>query len=79
MNTENMTNMMQGNMGEMMNGDMQSMMDGGMQDMMNNKNLNFDQMKEHMQEVHPDLTVQQLEEHYNNMHNTEGAKNTKNL
>lgn len=79
MNTENMDSMMNGDMQEMMNGDMQEMMDGNMQEMMNDKNMNFGQMKDHMKEMHPELTEQQLEEMYKNMHGTGGSENSNNF
>ncbi|MFC0476235.1 hypothetical protein ACFFHF_13430 [Robertmurraya beringensis] len=71
MNTENMDSMM--------NGDMQEMMDGNMQEMMNDKNMNFGQMKDHMKEMHPELTEQQLEEMYKDMHGTGGSENSNNF
>lgn len=46
---------------------------------MNVKNMNFGQMKEHMLNMHPDLSVQQLEEHYKNMYGTGGSENSKNF
>ncbi len=41
--------------------------------------MNFGQMKEHMLNMHPDLSVQQLEEHYKNMYGTGGSENSKNF
>ncbi len=71
-----MQEVMNGDMQEMMNGDMQEMMNGDMQEMMNDKNMNFGQMKDHMKEMHPELTEQQLEEMYKNMHGTGGSENS---
>ncbi|MGS2778317.1 hypothetical protein ACVBAX_13205 [Robertmurraya sp. GLU-23] len=87
MNTENMDSMMNGDMQEMMDGNMQEMMDGNMQEMMNgdmqemmnDKNMNFGQMKDHMKEMHPELTEQQLGEMYKDMHGTGGSENSNNF
>lgn len=54
-------------------GDMETMMESGnmedMQKMMDNGVMNFEQMKSHIKEMHPDLdlTEKQLEEHYKSM------------
>lgn len=79
MNTENMDSMMNGDMQEMMDGNMQEMMNGDMQEMMNDKNMNFGQMKDHMKEMHPELTEKQLEDMYKDMHGTGGSENSNNF
>lgn len=67
MDMNQMSEMMEsGNMGDMQN----KMKDGVM---------NFGQMKPYMKEMHPDLTNQQLEEHYKSMHDTGGSENSKNF
>ncbi|WP_394237554.1 hypothetical protein [Niallia oryzisoli] len=56
------------------------------EDTKGNEQLNFEQMKPHMEEVHPDLSTQELEQMYNSCH-TEGeggmmdgdTKNTENM
>jgi hypothetical protein len=53
--------------------------DSNMEEMMNGKNMNFGKMKEHLKNMHPDLSVQQLEEHYKSMHGTGGSENSKNF
>lgn len=68
-------------MDRMVNSDseMEEMMHRDMESMMNIKNMNFGQMKKHMMNMHPDLSVQQLEEHYKNMHGTGGSEKSKNF
>lgn len=65
-------------MDRMVNSDsqMEDMMHTDMESMMNVKNMNFGQMKENMKNMHPDLSIQQLEEHYKNMHGTGGSENS---
>ncbi|MFX3624792.1 MAG: hypothetical protein ACE3JP_12350 [Ectobacillus sp.] len=58
------------------------MQSGNMEDMqkfMEEQNVNFGQMKPYMKQMHPELSDQQLEEHYKSMHGTGGATNSKNF
>ncbi|MCM3603481.1 hypothetical protein M3175_22570 [Robertmurraya korlensis] len=68
-------------MDKMVNSDfeMVEMMHKDMESMMNVKTMNFGQMKEHMMNMHPGLSVQQLEKHYKDMHGTGGSENSKNF
>lgn len=70
--------MKSGNMGNMQNMMEQGNM-GDMQEMMKDGVMNFGQMKPYMKQMHPDLTDQQLEEHYKSMHGTGGSENSKNF
>lgn len=40
---------------------------------------NFGQMKQHMEEMHPDLTNKEVIEHYKNMHGTGGSSKSNNF
>ncbi|MGM0900880.1 MAG: hypothetical protein ACQEXB_07235 [Bacillota bacterium] len=40
---------------------------------------NFGQMKQHIEEMHPDLTNKEVVEHYKNMHGTGGSSKSKNF
>ena len=44
-----------------------------METLMEDGTINFGQMKTHMDEKHPELTNQQLREHYKEMHGTGGS------
>lgn len=63
--------------------EMNQMMESGnfedMQKFMNEQNINFGQMKPYMQEMHPDMSNQDLEEMYKTMHGTGGAANSRNF
>jgi hypothetical protein len=61
-------------MEKMQSGDM-----GDMSKMMEDGKMNFGQMKPYMEKMHPDLSTQQLEEHYKSMHGTGGASNSENF
>lgn len=66
------------NMGKMMDS-MQSSDFEEMQQLMEDGNVNFGQMKPYMKQMHPDLSNQQLEEHYKSMHGTGGASKSQNF
>lgn len=51
--------------------DMETLMEEGI--------INFGQMKMHMSEMHPELTNQQLREHYKEMHGTGESSQTNNF
>jgi hypothetical protein len=40
---------------------------------------NFGQMKQHIMEMHPDLTNKEVVEHYKNMHGTGGSSKSNNF
>lgn len=50
-----------------------------MQKFMEEGNINFGQMKPYMKEMHPNLSDQQLEELYKDMHGTGGSFNSNNF
>ena len=50
-----------------------------MQKFMDEQNINFGQMRPYMQEMHPDLSNQDIEEMYKGMHGTGGAANSRNF
>jgi hypothetical protein len=50
-----------------------------MERLMEDEIINFGQMKPHLNEVHPELTNQQLREHYKDMHGTGGSSQSNNF
>ena len=42
-------------------------------------NINFGQMKKHMEEVHPGMTTQEMKDMYKDCHGTNGAMQSKNF
>jgi len=46
---------------------------------MDEQNINFGQMRPYMQEMHPELSNQDIEEMYKGMHGTGGAANSRNF
>jgi hypothetical protein len=77
-NTNSEVSMQQQGMYQMME-QMQSVDMEEMHNMMEEGKMNFGQMKPYMEKMHPDLSTQQLEEHYKSMHGTGGASNSKNF
>lgn len=57
--------------------DMEQMNDmmnsGNIEELMESENMNFGQMKPYMKKMHSDLSNQQLQEHYKEMHGTGGS------
>ncbi|MGI8316904.1 hypothetical protein [Halobacillus mangrovi] len=70
------------NQGEIPSGNVEQMMDmNDMHQMMQGPNgfINFGQMKNIMEDMHPDLTKQEIKEMYGTMHGTNGAEPSANF